>query len=148
MDLRKIKKLIELVEESDIAELEVRSGEEAVRIRRGGGAAGPVPGAAAQSAAVPGAAVPGAARDSTAPPRSRAVAAPMSGTFYVAPEPGADPFVTVGARIRPGDVLCIIESMKMMHRIEAEVAGTLSAPLVQNGDPVEAGAHLFFVAED
>ncbi len=136
MDLRKIKKLIELVEESGISELEVRSGDEAVRIARPVGAApvadaavvAPPPSIAAGSAVPEAAFVP--------------VRAPMAGTFYAAPAPGEPAFVSVGSRVHAGDVLCIIESMKMMNEIRAEQDGEIGRILVENGEPVGSGQAL------
>ena len=126
MDLRKIKKLIELVQESGISELEVRDGEESIRIARG----------------VPAAAMPVAAAASPAGP-GQVVRAPISGTFYRSPAPGEAPFVKEGEAVAAGDVLCIIESMKMMNRIEAELTGTLAEILLENGRAMEAGTALF-----
>ena len=140
MDLRKIKKLIELVQESGISELEVRDGEESIRIARG------VPAAAMPVAA---AASPvqdtdraGAAPGEPAGP-GQVVRAPISGTFYRSPAPGEAPFVNEGETVAPGDVLCIIESMKMMNRIEAELTGTVAEILLENGRAMEAGTALF-----
>lgn len=131
MDLRKIRKLMEMVEESGISELEVRSGDESVRILRplgGAAAAAPVqPTAGGGSEGFP-------------------VRAPMAGTFYAAPEPGAEPFVGEGRVVQAGDVVCIIESMKMMNEIKAERAGTCTAVHVANGQPVNAGDVLFHIA--
>jgi acetyl-CoA carboxylase biotin carboxyl carrier protein len=153
MDIRKIKKLIELLEESGLAEIEISEGEESVRIARfSQGAAvvsqgtpppAPVaaPGTAAAAAAPPGPAaaqVP-AARD------ENLVTAPMVGTFYASPAPGAKSFVEVGEEVRVGQVLCIIEAMKMMNQIESERAGTVVAVLARNGEPVEFGQPLFAI---
>lgn len=150
MDLRKIKKLIELVEESGIAELEVKSGEEAVRITMA--PPGGVPGlqAIAVNPAAGVAATPLAESEPPTPNVAEAVVgkplnAPLSGTFYAAPSPEDKAFVQVGDLVRPGDVLCIVESMKMMNRIEADRAGTVSAVMVPNGEPVEAGQALFLI---
>ena len=134
MDLRKVKKLIELVEESGIAELEVKSGEEAIRIVRPGsrGKAAEEPAAAPVSAAAP------------APRKRRnTINAPMAGTFYAAPSPSAAPFVRLGSRIGVGDVLCIIESMKMMNEIASEAAGQVVEILAADGEPVSSGQALF-----
>ncbi len=152
MDLRKIKKLIELVEESGIVELEVKSGEEAVRISMGtavssagaGSAPGVVPPPA--SAAAEAAAADPSAGPVPATPAGKPLKAPLSGTFYAAPAPDAEAFVRVGDAVSAGDVLCIVESMKMMNRIEADRAGTISAMLVPNGEPVEAGQPLFLIS--
>lgn len=130
MDLRKIKKLIELVEESGIAELEVRDGEEAIRIARP---------AALPSGAAP-AAISGAPPSSARPVASGVtVVAPMAGTFYAASAPDAPPFVQIGTRVEVGQVVCIIESMKMMNEIVADTAGTCVAVEVANGQAVDSG---------
>ncbi len=150
MDIRKVKKLIELLEESGIAEIEISEGEDSVKISRyGSNIAAPVPLAIAPVAAAP------AAAAAAAPPSALAIAeaeedghvvpAPMVGTFYDAPSPGSAPFVQVGDRVSIGDALCIIEAMKMMNQIEAEVAGTIKSIRVQNGDPVEYGQILFVI---
>ena len=156
MDLRKIKKLIELVEESGIAELEVKSADEAVRITMNSRAdlvqGGLVQGRAVQGDFVPVATqlpVPGAsaaAPDSVVgQPAGRALKSPLSGTFYAAPTPDAAAFVSVGDQVASGQVLCIVESMKMMNRIEAERAGVVTAVLAANGEPVESGQPLFLI---
>lgn len=145
MDLRKLKKLIDLVEESGIAEIEVTEGEEKVRITRTIAAApvyaAPVP-AAAPAAAPVAASAPAApaARD-----LSDAQKSPMVGTFYRAPGPNAAPFVEVGQQVKAGDTLCIIEAMKLMNEIEAEKSGTVKEILVENGTPVEFGEPLFII---
>lgn len=154
MDIRKVKKLIELLEESGIAEIEISEGEESVRISRypTGSAAAPVvhysqahaaapappPAAAPEAAAAAPAALPAAKPDHT-------VTAPMVGTFYAAPAPGAKPFVDIGSEVNVGDTLCIIEAMKMMNQIESDKAGRVTAVLVKNGDPVEFGQPLFII---
>lgn len=146
MDLRKIKKLIELVEESGIDELEIQEGEESVRISRNKTVAASqmvLPAAAMQA---PAAAIPAAT--TSAPPtepaaaRTKTIDAPMVGTFYSAPAPGAKTFIEVGDSISKGDVICIIEAMKMMNQIEADQDGTVSAILLSDGDPVEYGQPL------
>jgi len=149
MDLRKLKKLIDLVEESGIAELEITEGEEKVRIAKGGqvnvapaGAAW-VPAAAAASA--PAAPAEGAASAPVAETR-HTVKAPMVGTFYRAASPDAKPFVEVGQAIKEGETVCIIEAMKLMNEIEADVSGSIVEILVENGQPVEYGQPLFVVA--
>lgn len=149
MDLRKLKKLIDLVEESGIAEIEVTEGEEKVRITRTIAAApvyaAPVP--AAAPAATP-AAAPVAASAPAAPAArdlSNAQKSPMVGTFYRAPGPNAAPFVEVGQQVKAGDTLCIIEAMKLMNEIEAEKSGTVKEILVENGTPVEFGEPLFII---
>lgn len=142
MDIRKIKKLIELLEESNVEELEIREGEESVRISRGSrtvvqaaAAVQPAPVAAAPVAAAPAAAP---AEPAAAPVSSaHEVKSPMVGTYYSCPSPGAAPFVTVGQSVKEGDVICIIEAMKMMNQIEADKSGTIEAVLVKDGEPVE-----------
>ncbi len=144
MDIRKVKKLIELLEQSNINELEINEGDESVRISRGGSsvtyaapAPAPVPLAAAPAATQP-AASPEAADDSPSEELTgHPVKSPMVGTFYTAPAPGSPPFVSVGQKVAAGDVLCIIEAMKMMNQIEADKSGTIGAILVEDGEPVE-----------
>lgn len=147
MDIRKIKKLIELLEESNIGELEIKEGEESVRIARNSGSnqyfaapmptyAAPAPAAAPATVAAPAAAAPAAA---PAAPVSNGhlVKSPMVGTFYGSPSPGSPAFVEVGKHVKVGDVICIIEAMKMMNQIEADKAGIIEAILVEDGAPVE-----------
>ncbi|PRP71875.1 acetyl-CoA carboxylase, biotin carboxyl carrier protein [Chromobacterium amazonense] len=152
MDLRKLKKLIDLVEESGIAELEVTEGEEKVRITRVSanqqqGYAQPVAQMYAAAPAAPAAAAPVAA----AAPAAQAVAnenamkSPMVGTFYRSPSPGAKSFVEVGQSVNAGDTLCIIEAMKLMNEIEADRSGVIKAILVEDGQPVEYGEPLFVI---
>lgn len=142
MDIRKVKKLIEMMEESGIAEIEIKEGEESVRIARG---------ATMNSASV-------SARSSDGPVEHNAdwsgqqdrqtghvIRAPMVGTFYRAPSPGSPPFVEVGDKVNAGDTLCIVESMKMMNHIDADKAGTIEAILVENGKPVEFDQPLFTI---
>lgn len=157
MDLRKLKKLIDLVEESGIAEIEVTEGEEKVRITRTTAAAAPVYAAPAPAAAVPvaapvaaapAAAAPAAAAPAAAPAArdlSNAQKSPMVGTFYRAPGPNAAAFVEVGQQVKAGDTLCIIEAMKLMNEIEAEKSGVVKEILVENGTPVEYGEPLFII---
>jgi acetyl-CoA carboxylase biotin carboxyl carrier protein len=155
MDIRKIKKLIELLEESGIAEIEIKEGEEAVRISRM-----PVPAVVSHIAPQashlapvqmsPSAAAAGAAALSAPePPKPKTnehvITAPMVGTFYACPSPGAKPFVEIGDEIKVGQVLCIIEAMKMMNQIEADKSGRVSSVMARNGDPVEFGQPLFVV---
>ena len=143
MDIRKIKKLIELVEESGIAELEIAEGEESVRISRNGTAApAPIQYAAAPMpapAAAPVAAEAPAAAPAAAPatPAGHKVLSPMVGTFYRSPSPEAKSFVEVGQTVSAGDTLCIVEAMKMMNQIEADKSGVVTAILVEDGQPVE-----------
>ncbi|EOK5960347.1 acetyl-CoA carboxylase biotin carboxyl carrier protein [Vibrio parahaemolyticus] len=137
MDIRKIKKLIELVEESGIAELEISEGEESVRISRHGTASpAPVHYAAAPVAA-PVADAPAAEAPAAAVPAGHQVLSPMVGTFYRSPSPDAKSFVEVGQKVNAGDTLCIVEAMKMMNQIEADKSGVVTAILVEDGQPVE-----------
>lgn len=141
MDIRKIKKLIELLEESNVYEIEIKEGEEAVRISRGGApVAAPMvaPVAAAPVAAPAPVAESGAASDAKEPAiTGHAVKSPMVGTFYRSPAPGAKPFVEVGQKVNAGDIICIVEAMKMMNQIEADKSGTIGAILLEDGDPTE-----------
>jgi acetyl-CoA carboxylase biotin carboxyl carrier protein len=144
MDIRKIKKLIELLEESDIGEIEIKEGEESVRISRGGqnhpmtfmqpqyAAPAPMPAAAAPMAAT----VDNGAEKSE-PASGHLVKSPMVGTFYRSPSPGSPSFVEAGKHVKVGDIICIVEAMKMMNQIEADKAGVIEAILVNDGDPVE-----------
>ncbi|HEX6929791.1 MAG TPA: acetyl-CoA carboxylase biotin carboxyl carrier protein [Gammaproteobacteria bacterium] len=149
MDIRKVKKLIELLEESGIAEIEITEGEESVRISRYSGAPAPqmihhaMPPAAAPAA--PAAAPAPAEEKGAGIPAGHQVTSPMVGTFYRAPNPGAKPFADVGQSVKVGDTLCIIEAMKMMNQIEADKAGVVKAVLVDNGEPVEFGQPLFVI---
>ena len=154
MDIRKVKKLIELLEESGIAEIEIKEGEEAVRISRmptGGVVTHVQPMIQAAPAAVAAAPAAPAAAATAAPaaPARRAnehvVAAPMVGTFYASASPGAKPFVEIGSEVKEGQVLCIIEAMKMMNQIESDKAGKVTAIMATNGDPVEFGQPLFVI---
>ena len=149
MDIRKVKKLIELLEESGIAEIEIREGEETVRISRYGQGAAPMmmqaPMMQAPLAPAPAVATAPAAAAAPAVPAGHTVDSPMVGTFYRASAPGAKAFVEVGSRVNVGDTLCIIEAMKMLNQIEADKAGVVSAILVENGQPVEFGQPLFVI---
>jgi acetyl-CoA carboxylase biotin carboxyl carrier protein len=148
MDIRKIKKLIELLEESGLAEIEITEGEESVRIARAMHSAPVVTQYAATPVAAPAAAPAPAAQSAAAAPAARdekLVTAPMVGTFYASPAPGAKSFVEVGEEVRVGQVLCIIEAMKMMNQIESERAGKVVAVLAKNGEPVEFGQPLFAI---
>jgi acetyl-CoA carboxylase biotin carboxyl carrier protein len=152
MDLRKLKTLIELVESSGIAELEISEGEERVRITRAGGAtvqpvyAPPPQPVTAQTSAVPPAAAPvAAAASEPAVAEGHVVKSPMVGTFYRSASPGAKPFVDVGQNVNAGDTLCIIEAMKLLNEIEADKEGVIKAVLVENGQPVEFGQPLFII---
>ncbi len=147
MDLRKLKKLIDLVEESSITELEIHDAEERVRIvkhgvltaQQGWSAPPPPPMSAVTEPPAP---VP---TPEATLPEGKPVKAPMVGTFYRASSPGAEPYVQVGSVVKVGDVLCIIEAMKLLNEIEADTAGTVKAILVENGQPVEYGEPLFIV---
>jgi acetyl-CoA carboxylase biotin carboxyl carrier protein len=147
MDIRKVKKLIELLEESGIAEIEIKEGEESVRISRmpTGHAAQPMYSfAAPQTTAPP---PPAVAAPAAAAPRNagHVVTAPMVGTFYASATPGAKPFVTLGDEVKIGQVLCIIEAMKMMNQIESDKAGRITSVIAQNAEPVEFGQPLFVI---
>ena len=154
MDIRKIKKLIELLEESNIGELEIKEGEESVRIARNSGtvqyvnapmqgyAPAPQHAAAPAPAAAPVAAAPVAA----AAPTGHSIKSPMVGTYYGAPAPGSANFIEVGKTVKVGDVICIIEAMKMMNQIQADKAGVIEAILVQDGNPVEFDQPLVIIA--
>ena len=148
MDIRKVKKLIELLQESDVVEIEIHEGEESVRVSRAGAIAPTVYAAPAQMMVpAPGAAAPPAAA-SAAPAeelKGQTVNSPMVGTFYRAPSPGAKPFVEVGQTVAVGDVLCIIEAMKILNQIESDRAGTIKKIVVENGDPVEYNQPLFVI---
>lgn len=152
MDIRKVKKLIEMLEESSLAEIEIREGEEAIRISRsptGGPVVHMTPAhvASAHPAPVltPGATAPAQAGAAPAAPAGHAVASPMVGTFYRSSSPGSAPFVDVGSQVNVGDTLCIIEAMKMMNEIESDKAGVVKAILKENGQPVEYGETLFII---
>ena len=155
MDIRKVKKLIELLDETGVAEIEIKEGEESVRISRhptgttmhmmsppmhySTPAQAVAPAAPTAPAAAPAPVV------APAPSADQTVTAPMVGTFYNAPAPGAKPFVDIGSEVKVGDVLCIIEAMKMMNQIESDKAGRIVSVLVKNGDPVEFGQTLFII---
>jgi acetyl-CoA carboxylase biotin carboxyl carrier protein len=152
VDIRKVKKLIELLEESGIAEIEISEGEESVRISRypqrgipeaavNTGVSAPPP--SAETAAPP----PETTAGLEPNPSGHRVEAPMVGTFYSSPSPGAKPFVEIGSVVSPGDTLCIIEAMKMMNQIEADVGGRIVNVLAENGSPVEYGQVLFVIEE-
>ena len=153
MDIRKVKKLIELLEESGIAEIEIKEGEESVRISRSSSdapaampvhyaaAPPPMPAAAPESSGAAAA----ASSDSAETISGHQVTSPMVGTFYEAPSPGAPAFVEVGKEVKVGDVLCIIEAMKMLNQIESDKAGTIKAVLGENAQPVEFGQPLFII---
>ena len=155
MDIRKVKKLIELLDETGVAEIEIKEGEESVRISRHPAGAtyammpqhmayaqAPAPAPAPAAAPVLSAAAVAAAAQAQA---DQTVTAPMVGTFYSASSPGAKPFVDIGSEVKAGDVLCIIEAMKMMNQIESDKAGRIVSVLAKNGDPVEFGQPLFVI---
>ena len=146
MDIRKIKKLIELLEESGIAEIEIAEGEESVRITRE--IKSPMAAAPVQYAAP--VAAPAAAPAEVAPAEDAVVSghqvkSPMVGTFYEASSPGAAPFTEIGKQVKAGDTLCIIEAMKMLNQIESDKSGTVKAVLAENGQPVEFDQPLFVI---
>ena len=145
MDIRKVKKHIELLEESNINELEITEGEDSVRISRGVPAAAyaPQPMLAAPLAAAPAAAAAAVVVDE--PIAGHTINSPMVGSFYASPAPESPAFVSVGQTVSPGDVLCIIEAMKMMNQIEADKAGVIGAVLVEDGDPIEFDQPLFTI---
>ena len=150
MDLRKLKKLIDLVQESGIGELEITEGEEKVKIVRGGHASVSSlvgPGAAPAAAEARPTAAPAAAPAPDSPPvhEGPVIKAPMVGTFYRSSSPDAKAFVEVGQTVKEGDTVCIIEAMKLMNEIEADAAGVVKAILVENGQPVEYGQPLFIL---
>ncbi len=152
MDLRKIKKLIDLLEESTLAELEIKEGEEVVRLSRVPKSNAPVAALAPVAAAAPApvAAAPAASAPEApavdALPAGHIVKAPMVGTFYVSASPGSPAFVKVGQQVKAGEPLGVIEAMKMFNQIDAEVAGTVQAILVENGQPVEFDEPMFVIA--
>lgn len=151
MDIRKIKKLIELLEESNIEELEISEGEESVRISRGSRNQMVPMQAYAQPAPLAPAPAPVAAPVAAAPvvpaaPTGHAVKSPMVGSFYGSSSPGADSFVSVGQTVKVGDVICIVEAMKMMNQIESDKAGVIEAILVKDGEPVEYDQPLVIIA--
>lgn len=147
MDIRKVKKLIELLEDSNIDEIEIKEGEESVRISRNlarATAAIPVQPAAAPAPAP--AAAPAPAPEATPPaPSGHVITSPMVGTFYRAPSPSSPPFVEVGQHVKKGDVVCIVEAMKMMNQIEADKSGVIEAILVDDAEPVEFDQPLFTI---
>jgi acetyl-CoA carboxylase biotin carboxyl carrier protein len=164
MDLRKLKKLIDLVQESGIAELEITEGEERVRIARGGvvnvaplasvahagsapfsSSAAPGPAAAPAAASPSSPASPVPAADAAPAQEGHVVKSPMVGTFYRAPSPDAKAFVDVGATVKEGETVCVIEAMKLMNEIECDASGVIKAILVENGQPVEYGQALFII---
>jgi len=148
MDIRKIKKLIELLEDSGLSELEIHEGEESVRLSRA--APGPPPAPAAAPPAPAPAPAAGSAPESEGGgeqmPEGHVVRSPMVGTFYASPSPDADPYVAVGQRVESGDTLCIIEAMKMFNHIESDVSGKVVKVMAESGQPVEYDQPLFVIA--
>lgn len=154
MDIRKVKKLIEMLEESNLTEIEIVEGEESVRLSRASpvsappavppnyAMAAPLPAAMTQPAPAPAKAAAAAGEEM---PEGEVVRSPMVGTYYASPSPDADPFVSLGQRVSEGETLCIIEAMKMFNQIEAEVSGTVVAILAENGQPVEFDQPLFVI---
>ncbi len=146
MDIRKVKKLIEMLEASHLGELEIREGEESIRISRATSVVSAPPAGAPSSApSPPQTPVSAPAPPAVPEPRGHTVLSPMVGTFYRAPSPDSPPFVDVGATVAVGDPLCIIEAMKMLNEIEADRAGVVTAILKENGQPVEYGETLFVI---
>lgn len=156
MDIRKIKRLIELLEESGVNEIEIHEGEESVRISRSGPTSGagvvyqmPPQGAPAPAApsAPPASEGSGGATEGVGEAEfsGHIVRSPMVGTFYRAPSPGAKPFVQEGQEVSAGDTLCIIEAMKMLNQIEADKSGRVRSVMVDNGQPVEFDQPLFVI---
>jgi acetyl-CoA carboxylase biotin carboxyl carrier protein len=149
MDIRKVKKLIELLEESGVAEIEIHEGEESVRISRHtpGAPVAATPMMMPAAAPAPAAAAPAVVAPPVEPeiPAGHTVKSPMVGTFYRSSSPGASAFVEIGSKVEAGDTLCIIEAMKMLNQIEADKAGTISAILADNAEPVEYGQPLFVI---
>jgi acetyl-CoA carboxylase biotin carboxyl carrier protein len=146
MDIRKIKKLIEMLEESNLAEIEIREGEESIRISRASSVTTSVVAQPAMIGAPPPTqAAPAVAVAETAAPSGHVIVSPMVGTFYRAASPGGPAFVEVGSRVNVGDTLCIIEAMKMLNEIEADRAGVVRTILKENGQPVEYGEALFVI---
>jgi len=142
MDIRKVKKLIEMLEASNLGEIEIREGEESIRISRASSVSPP---AVSITSAGPATPVAAAAATPAATPSGHPVTSPMVGTFYRASAPDANPFVEVGSAVNVGDTLCIIEAMKMLNEIESDKAGTVKAILKESGQPVEYGEALFII---
>jgi acetyl-CoA carboxylase biotin carboxyl carrier protein len=154
MDIRKVKKLIELLEQSDVAEIEIHEGEESVRISRNGptaqpfivsAAAQPAPYAPSPTGPPAGVATPVTGSPLDNEPEANIVRSPMVGTFYRSPSPGSKPFVEEGQPVKVGDTLCIIEAMKILNQIECEKAGVVKRIIVENGQPVEYNQPLFII---
>lgn len=145
MDIRKIKKLIEIIEESDIAELEIKEGEESIRISRYSAAPAVAYAPAPVAAAAPAVAAAPAAAAAEEKITGHVVKSPMVGTFYRSASPGTKVFVEVGQSVQVGDTLCIIEAMKILNQIESDKSGTVTKVLVENAEPVEYGQPLFII---
>jgi acetyl-CoA carboxylase biotin carboxyl carrier protein len=145
MDIRKIKKLIEIIEESEIAELEIKEGEEWIRINRYSSAPAPVAYAAPAVAAAPAPVAAPAAAPAEEKVTGHIVKSPMVGTFYRSASPGSKPFTDIGQSVQVGETLCIIEAMKILNQIEADKSGTVTKILVENAQPVEYGQPLFII---
>ncbi len=147
MDIRKVKKLIELLEESGVAEIEIHEGEESIRISRISQVSAPAPTTVTVPETATVTAVPESTPAAAEEPEitGHIIKSPMVGTFYSAPAPGAKPFAAVGQRVEVGDTLCIIEAMKLMNQIESDKAGVIKAILVENGQPVEYNQPLFVI---
>jgi len=145
MDLRKLKKLIDLVEGSGIAELEITEGEEKVRITRTGSPHASANAVVTSAAALPAAAAPAGGEPEAAQSEGHVLKSPMVGTFYRAPAPGAKPFADIGQTVSEGDTVCVIEAMKLLNEIEADRSGVIKAILVENGQPVEYGHALMVI---
>ena len=148
MDIRKVKKLIEMLEASEIDEIEIQEGEESVRISRSRAAPEPAPaGVRSVEPSRPPAEVPAPELADATEPEENIVKAPMVGIFYESQAPGKPSFVELGQAVKEGDVLCIIEAMKIMNQVEAERSGVISMSMVENGEPVEYGQPLFIIRE-
>ncbi len=145
MDLRKLKKLIDLVEGSGIAELEITEGEEKVRISRTGSPHAPAHAVVTPAAVLPAATAPASGEPEAAQSEGHVLKSPMVGTFYRSPTPGAKPFAEVGQTVSEGDTVCVIEAMKLLNEIEADRSGIIKAILVENGQPVEYGHALMVI---
>jgi len=148
MDIRKVKKLIELLEESGIAEIEIKEGEESVRITRGSTAVAPTMmqvAAPASAPAAPAITPPATTETKDALPSGHIVKSPMVGTFYRSPAPGSPEFVQIGQTVSEGETICIIEAMKILNQIEADKSGTIKSILANNGEPVEYDEPLFVI---
>jgi len=156
MDIRKVKKLIDLLDTSNVDEIEIHEGEESVRISRHRPVAAlptaalaiPAPVAAVESPSASSGDAPAADAGAEQLPAGHIVTSPMVGTFYQSPSPGTKPFVDVGQRVELGDTVCIIEAMKILNQIEADHGGVISAILAENGQPVEYGQPLFVIRDD